>query len=271
MRKSRLSSSCSQAMDSASMRPMAAMLARTHALLEERRRLRIEIDLVAQKRKPHIGLARIAGDRAERHLEHGEPEHRVDGRDHLRHAKDERLARAEHVLGRLDTGRRRGIGDAAHRGRDQRREIGDFRARAVEPEQDAQQHLPGTDEHGGAVARHALRIIVHGDDAAGAGHVLYHHVRLAFEMAGQPVGDDAAVEVGAAAGREADQHLELLALIERRLRRGRSRSERQRQGGGHSEKKLRIDHVLAALAEPTPSRYSLRTAKESDVSTRIVT
>jgi len=36
-------------------------------------------------------------------------------------------------------------------------------------------------------------------------------------------------------------------------------------------KNLRIDHVLAALAEPTPSRYSLRTAKESDVSTRIVT
>ena len=137
MRKSRLSSSCSQAMDSASMRPMAAMLARTHALLEERRRLRIEIDLVAQKRKPHIGLARIAGDRAERHLEHGEPEHRVDGRDHFRHAKDERLARGQRILGGFDPGRWRRVGDATHRGRDQRREIRDFRARAIEPEQDA--------------------------------------------------------------------------------------------------------------------------------------
>ena len=45
-----------------------------------------------------------------------------------------------------------------------------------------------------------------------------------------PVGDDASVKIGPPAGREADQHLDLLALIERRLRESRARGDRERQG-----------------------------------------
>src|SRR5262249_5191138 len=52
-------------------------------------------------------------------------------------------------------------------------------------------------------------------------------------------GDDAAVEVGATAGRKANQHLDLLALVERRLRGGRARAKRhnqRRRGDAHKRR-----------------------------------
>ncbi len=126
---------------------------RPHALLEDRRRLRVEIDLVAQQREPDVGLARKSGDGAEVRLEHRQPEHGVDGRDHLGHAEDQRLARMEQVLGRFEARLRRRIGDAPHRRRDQRLQVGDLCACSVEAEQQPHQQLAGADQHRGAVAR----------------------------------------------------------------------------------------------------------------------
>ena len=73
---------------------------RPHGALEQRRRLAVDIDLVAQQREPRLGLARIADDGAEIRLHQSEPEHHVDRRDHLRHAGHQRLARMQEVLER---------------------------------------------------------------------------------------------------------------------------------------------------------------------------
>ena len=170
-----------------------------------------------------------SGDGAEVGLEHSQPEHGVDGGDHLGHAEDQRLARIEQVLGRFEARLRRRIGDAPHRRRDQRLQVGDLCACAVEAEQQPHQQLAGADQHRGAVARHPVGVVVHRDDAAGAGLVLHDDGGLALDVAGEPVGDHAAVEIAAAAGRKADQHLELLALEERRLRVGWCRGQRKQE------------------------------------------
>src|SRR5262249_14296875 len=61
-------------------------------------------------------------------------------------------------------------------------------------------------------------------------------------------GDHAAIEVGAPARREPDQHLELLALEERRLCGGRTGGERNEQyGGGRAGKHRAHGHYSAAL------------------------
>ena len=49
-----------------------------------------------------------------------------------------------------------------------------FGARAIEAEEQPHQQLAGADQHRGAVAGDAVDVVVHGDDAAGAGLVLHH-------------------------------------------------------------------------------------------------
>src|SRR5262249_42555343 len=73
--------------------------------------------------------------------------------------------------------------------------------------------------------------VVHGDNTRGAWHVLYDDRRLALDMARQPIGYDTAVEIAAATGRKSDQHLDLLALKERRLGGGRAGGQRKQEGG----------------------------------------
>src|SRR5262249_8686849 len=150
-------------------------------------------------------------------------------RDDLGHGEDERLARAEEIPGRLEASRWGGIGDPSHRCRDQRQEVRDLGARAVETEDQSYQELTGADQHRGAVARDPVHVAVHGDDAAGARHILHDDGGLAFDVAGEPVGDNATVEVGGAARWKTDQHLDLLALIDRRLRGGGAGGKRHNQ------------------------------------------
>src|SRR6266508_4547434 len=100
---------------------------------------------------------------------------------------------------------------------------------AVEAEEQAYEQLAGTDEHSGAVARDSVCIIVHGNDAAGTRHVLHNDAWLTLDVARKPIGDNAAVEIGPTAWWKADQHLDLLALIERRLGGGRACDKREQQ------------------------------------------
>ena len=65
-----------------------------------------------------------------------------------------------------------------------------------------------------AVARRHLAQILGADDAAGAVHVLDDDVRLAFDVARKMLGEQAALDVGRAAGSEVDQDGEPLALVE---------------------------------------------------------
>jgi hypothetical protein len=55
------------------------------------------------------------------------------------------------------------------------------------------------------------------DDAAGAVHVLDDDVRLTVQVAGEMLGEQAALDVGRTAGGEVDQDREPLALVERIL------------------------------------------------------
>src|SRR5262249_53451761 len=73
-----------------------------------------------------------------------------------------------------------------------------------------------------AVPGRDLAQISGADQTAGAVQVLHHHVRMAVDVLDQVFGEQAALDVGRAAGSEVDQHGEALALVERLLRlRGR--------------------------------------------------
>ena len=69
-----------------------------------------------------------------------------------------------------------------------------------------------------AVARPDLADIVGADEAAGAIAVLHDDLRLAVDVLGDVLGQQPALDVGRAAGREVDQQREPLALVERLLR-----------------------------------------------------
>ena len=77
-------------------------------------------------------------------------------------------------------------------------------------------HEGGAGEVAGdaAVARRHLAHILGPDDAAGAVHVLDHDVRRAIDMAGEMLGEHAALDVGRATGSEVDQDGEALVLVE---------------------------------------------------------
>src|SRR6266508_3554288 len=245
---------------------MAVLYRRPHALLEDRRRLRIEVDFITQQRESDVALARIACDESEGDLEHREPEHRIDGRDYFGHAKDERLARVEDILGRLNSGRRRGIGNPPHRGCDQRQKVGDFRTRAVEAEEQPYEQLAGTDEHSGAVAQDSVCIIVHGNDAAGTRHVLHNDAWLTLDVARKPIGDNAAVEIGPAAWRKADQHLDMLALIERRLLgEDRQADEQDLHPAIGAQRQIFLARKSRVLADRLPIDRSLALQDEADL------
>ena len=77
-------------------------------------------------------------------------------------------------------------------------------------------HEGGAGEVAGdaAVARRHLAQILGADDAAGAVHVLDHDVRRAIDVAGEMLGEQAALDVGRSAGSEVDQDGEPFALVE---------------------------------------------------------
>ena len=100
--------------------------------------------------------------------------------------------------------------------------------------------------------RHPVGIVVHRDDAAGAGLVLHHDGRLALDMAGKAVSDHAGEQVAAAAGRKPNQHLELLALKERCLRRGRACDKRGSSAAAMVRKSTNMAGCSYSAATRTP-------------------
>ena len=145
------------------------------------------------------------------------------------------------------------VGDAAEPGKLPGVELG----AAVEQRIDAGGAGEGAEIR--AVLRRRGEDIVCGFERAGARHVLRHHGRVAGDVLADVAGEMASVQIVAAADREADHHVDGLALVEllRALGVGRKRGSRQSRQAQRSESAhsaLQIEVVPAVILGAAPGR-----------------
>jgi hypothetical protein len=106
------------------------------------------------------------------------------------------------------------------------------------------QRLRQTAEHGAVLRRHLVHELG-GDKTAGARHVLRHDDRVARNVPGQELGDQAAVQVIAAARAIADQHAQRLAAVEIGNRVGVCGRCRANQDNGGRQSVSSVSHARA--------------------------